>query len=138
MRKLHFTTFIVLALNMVSCSQDVPNKSDLFGRWQFKSHSMEEASDCVDEIVFDELTYKVYNECYGDDVNDPIVERGQWEFNSKKNSLILKNRVFISNYSIISSSKETEVEVIQLKDNMLEIGYIKEGYKMTERFIRIK
>lgn len=109
---------------IISCNN---SNESIVGKWKMEGCE-ESFIECPDIITFNEdSTYKVFNDCYGADTNNPIVETGNWE--STSDSLILKNRNFETNHYLFNLSTDSVVLFYRDIENIMSLS------KKTEKGI---
>lgn len=119
----NFILMIFLVSNS-ACSQNSSYK--VIGSWVYKgvSDSKKQVIECPDVLVFNkDGNYSILNECYGDDIENPSVEQGQWVFDSKENTITLKNRKFSTNYTFHDSSPVLTLYIKESTDKSLKICF---------------
>lgn len=115
-----YMNFILMAflVSNSACSQNASDK--IIGRWEYKgmSDNRKQVIECPDVFVFNkDGNYSILNECYGNDIENPSVEQGQWIFDSNENKIILKSRKFSTNYIYHDSSS---IMTLYIKENTNE------------------
>lgn len=102
---------------IISCNN---SNESIVGKWKMES-CKESFIECPDIIMFNEdSTYKVFNDCYGTDTNNPIVETGNWE--STSDSLILKNRSFETNSYLFNLSTDRLIVYYRNIENNMSLS----------------
>lgn len=117
------------------------NSIHIVGKWVYNGTVTQKGQvdccvECPEVIEFKSNgSYIVLNDCYGENPNNPVVEKGTWEILMQAKKLILKNRNFLTNYHIHSSEKEIEFKVMVLNDKILEV---KSKQGENERYYKMK
>ncbi len=122
---------ILVVLNIVSnnCTQD-----EFIGVWQYSGKNrIKKTIECPDLIVFKTNSeYYIINDCETHiDNKTGCHEKGDWNYNSEKKYLVLKNRMFenrsFSNYVFYSGNDALTFEVNKLTTDTLLITIISES-----------
>ncbi len=135
MRLRPLSLILVLILGVFQVSGQGTTIS-IVGSWYYKGDieqgdKVGSLPECPDMIEFKSNgSYVVYNDCYGPDAKNPVVERGKWEVNKPLNKLILKERSFAINYTLYSSDKKIELDIIALNANTMKVRFGKEGVEL--------
>ena len=117
------------------------NSIQIIGKWLYKGTVTQKGQvdccvECPELIEFKSNgSYIVLNDCYGENPNNPVIEKGTWEISIPAKKLILRNRNFLTNYQIHSSEKEIEFKVVFLNDKILEV---KSKKGQNERYSKMK
>jgi hypothetical protein len=128
---------MIFLVSNSACSQNSTNK--VIGSWLYKgvSNNKKQVIECPDVLVFNkDGNYSILNECYGDDIENPLVEQGQWIFDSKEKTIKLKSRKFSTNYTFHDSSPILILYINESTDKSLKICFnngkcIAENYEKT-------
>ncbi len=111
----------------------------MVGSWFYSGEiingdKVDKSPECPDRIEFiNNGSYIIYNDCYGLNNKYPVVERGNWELNNTLDKLTLKERSFVTNYPLYSSSQKIELDILTLQSNILKIRFGKEGVEMYSK-----
>lgn len=74
--------FSVFALPLLAACEAADPSNRLAGVWEMTGPDGE-LGECPDVIAFErDGVYQIWNECYGPDPDDPLVETGLWRFDS--------------------------------------------------------
>jgi hypothetical protein len=77
--------------------------------------------ECADAMVFQPgNSYMIYNDCYGDDPMDPLVEKGLYQIHESEEELILTERAFTTNYTAFSPGRIT-LQITRLTKDTLHL-----------------
>lgn len=102
---------------IISCNN---SNGSIVGKWKMVGCE-ESFIECPDIILVNEdSTYKVFNDCYGRDTNNPIVETGKWELTS--DSLIFTNRNFETNHYLFNLSTDKIVVIYRNIENNMSLS----------------
>ena len=118
-------------------NQAPQNQLDIIGNWAIVTEKIRDVKsshiECPDVLRFNtNKKYCIYNDCFGPDPKQPIVETGQWEL--KINILSLKQRKFTTNYFFFSADKTIQFNLVRISSDTLclEYGQEKQFYKRTK------
>ena len=129
--------FVVIISVLNSCGERI--QTNIVGSWLYSGEiingdNVDRVPECQDRIEFiNNGSYIIYNDCYGPDNKSSVVERGDWELNKTLDKLILKERRFVTNYTLFSSSPEIELDILDLQSNTLKIRFGTEGIDIFQR-----
>lgn len=130
--ELLLTCFLSIILQ-TACTQDSYN--DLTGNWILTESNGEIIYECPDELVLkNDKTYEILNECYGDDLIKPIIEKGIWNYNKENNCIIFSNRILLSSY--IFQNKDSELVIFIHKFGKTEVllSYLEKEASVREKY----
>lgn len=114
-----------------TCSQSI-NK-DLIGHWLYigTEETKKQEIECPDLLVFNKNgNYCILNDCYGVEIENPIVEQGQWKFDFKENKILLTNRRFFGNYMLHDSGPILQLYVQVNTGKLLSICFDRKECKL--------
>ncbi len=78
--------------------------------------------ECSDVFVFStDGSYKIFNDCYGQNKKEPIVESGKWKVSESK--IYFNDRKFTSNYTLYSVNKSVVLTITSLTADSLKINF---------------
>ena len=81
MRRLYSATLVSLTGVLAACNVLDPEER-LIGMWEFTGPDGE-IGECPDLIAFHpDGDYEIWNDCYGEDPSNPLVETGSWRLPS--------------------------------------------------------
>ncbi|GAB2972614.1 hypothetical protein GCM10027049_03080 [Mucilaginibacter puniceus] len=115
--------FFLITLFSINCySQNFSSK--IIGSWILKGYvGKKSVIECPDVLVFEKNAYSILNDCYGEDSELPIIEKGKWTFNTKDNNIILTQRKFISNYNFNGNIKTLTMYIKEKNDRMMKVCF---------------
>ncbi|MBN7816883.1 hypothetical protein [Algoriphagus pacificus] len=123
--KISFNLILLIFLfNNRTCSQNI--KKDLIGHWLYigTEEIKKEEIECPDLLVLNKNgNYSILNDCYGSEIENPIVEQGQWTFDSKENIILLTNRKFFGDYMFHDSIPILQLYVKVSTGKLLKICF---------------
>lgn len=125
---------MIILVSIGACSQNSSFK--IIGSWVYNgvSDNTKQVIECPDVLVFNkDGNYSILNDCYGDDIENPLVEQGQWVLDSKQNVIKLKNRKFSTNYTFHNSSPVLTLFIKECTDKSLKICF-NQGKCITENY----
>ena len=95
---------------------------DLIGEWRLAEVAGESYVECPDYIEFQEnKIYQVFNECYGVNNENPLVEGGYWNLSEDESILNLQNRKFTINWSFNGSFNPLTTYHFNLSSDSLKL-----------------
>lgn len=139
MRKVLLTLSIFI-LSIKACYSQENNTSMIKGKWIYSD--VEE--ECPDLIYFQSGgVYSIFNDCGSDNPKSPIIERGRWIYNNKKEEIIFSDRKYISQNSIFSEhhgdGECLTFRVVEVSINRLVLSFVnKNGNYIVEHYRKIK
>ncbi|MFA9213338.1 MAG: hypothetical protein ACEQSR_05760 [Candidatus Methylacidiphilales bacterium] len=138
MKKYINLVLVILFANHSVYSQK--SYSQIIGSWRYMGFDNKETEsiECPDLIVFNkDGKYFIFNECYGKKIENPLVERGIWEYYSNEEIIILKNRQFATNYAYHNTNKVLKLYLKGSTKKHLKICYNK-GKCNKEKYEKVK
>lgn len=91
-------------------------------------NSQSEQIECPNIIIFGKKTYRILNDCYGDDPKSPIMETG--EFKQSDNALVLTHRK-IKTSDLFSNQDDLHFQLIRFGD-FVKLKYGERTYFFTK------
>lgn len=125
--KIYFKLMVMILLPFnQACSQ---NSERIIGEWGLslvqENRGQKFAIECPDYLLFEsEGTYTIFNDCeMHEDNKEAIIERGNWNLNSKTMRITLSNREFtnlkFSDYTFHGAKENLTLVIDQILDNEL-------------------
>ena len=120
-----------------ACSQNLPHK--IIGEWSMslvqEGDGKKYAMECPDVLSFEANgQYQIFNDCYGNDIENPIIERGKWIFDIKENKISLKDRKFSSSYTFHDSTPALTLYVKEITDKSMKLCFNNKDGCITENY----
>lgn len=114
---------LMILVSSSACSQDLSNI--IAGRWLYKGiNNRNLAIECPDVLIFGaDGSYSVLNECYGEGIKIPLVEKGRWHFDSNQDKILLTDRKFFTNYVFHDSISLLVIHLKEVTDKAMKICF---------------
>lgn len=126
--KISFNLVLVVFLfSNRTCSQSI--NENLIGHWLYvgTEETKKGEIECPDLLLLNKNgNYSILNDCYGGEVENPIVEQGKWKFDPKENKILLTNRKFFGNYIFHDSVPILQLYVKMSTGKLLNICFDRE------------
>ena len=126
--------FAVLLLSHAAYADDLSEKH-LAAKWIYQVQQSQTSVECPDVLqIQNDGAYLILNDCFGPSAKHPITEKGNWSLSSDNKKLLLRNRVFETNYYFGSKSNEMAIDIESASKNelILFIDGREQKYKRIE------
>jgi hypothetical protein len=118
-------TFILISFFFVKLCYSQNNEKLLIGKWTPQADSSVGYIECASVIKIEPTKkYEVFNDCYGFNPKNPVIEEGIWSYNPKEKKLTFYNRIF--KVKGIGGEDKMEYNVLELTGNSLKVDYVSE------------
>jgi len=128
--------FFIFFISNSVYSQNSYNK--IIGSWLYKGIENKDFIECPDFLTFkNDSSYIIFNDCYGNNPESPIIEKGIWSFHFKENTILLKNRKYFINYIFQNdSSKVLTLFIKEISEKTMKICFSNKDNCIVEQYVK--
>jgi len=114
-------------------------EKNLLGTWLFERLEKHDArmEGCPPAIRFDAGgSYVIFSDCYADDLEYPVVEKGSWHFDPDSHKLTMVGREFVADYQFHGDDDPLIGKVKSVSDEQMTICFFRDESCENEVYAR--